>query len=377
MAMGMILMIITIATGTGLQQRIKDKIIGFTGHIKISRYVANESYETLPISIEQDFVSQLTDIQGVTAIQPFATKAGILKANEDFEGVVLKGIDQSYSLDFLQSAMIEGTIPSYTQTRNDSIILSKEIANNLNLGIGDRVEMYFLRAAPKPPRLRKFYISGIFETGLEDFDKVFTIGHLKHIQILNKWDDTYVGGFEVLIDDFENIKSLTQEVRSEIPYDLEAQGAESIHERIFQWLALFDINIALIIGIMIAVATLNMVSVLLILILERTQMIGILKAVGASNSTVRNIFLYQATYLVSRGLIVGNVIGLAFCFLQAQFGWIKLDQTTYHVSQVPIHLNPLHWILLNVGTLLLSYTLLIIPSLLVARIRPVKAIRFD
>ncbi|GAB5556465.1 MAG: FtsX-like permease family protein [Schleiferiaceae bacterium] len=377
MAMGMILMIVSIATGTGLQQRIKDKIIGFTGHIKISRYVANESFETLPISVEQDFASQLPDIEGVKHIQPFATKAGILKANEDFEGVVLKGIDPTYDLSFLKSVMIEGDIPTFSSTRNDSVVLSKEIADALQLTLGDRVEMYFLREAPKPPRLRKFYISGIFETGLEDFDKIFLIGDLKHIQILNKWDSTYVGGFEVLIDDFDKVAQLTETLRTEIPYDLEAQSATSTHERIFQWLALFDINIALIIGIMIAVATLNMVSVLLILILERTQMIGVLKAVGANNSTIRNIFLYQATYLVTRGLLIGNAIGLAFCFLQSQFGWIKLDQTTYHVSEVPIYLNPWHWLILNVGTLLVSYALLIIPSLLVARIRPVKAIRFD
>jgi lipoprotein-releasing system permease protein len=203
------------------------------------------------------------------------------------------------------------------------------------------------------------------------------IGDLKHIQILNKWDSTYVGGFEVLIDDFDQVAQLTETLRTEIPYDLEAQSATSTDERIFQWLALFDINIALIIGIMIAVATLNMVSVLLILILERTQMIGVLKAVGANNSTIRSIFLYQATYLVTRGLLIGNAIGLTFCFLQSQFGWIKLDQTTYHVSEVPIYLNPWHWLILNVGTLLVSYALLIIPSLLVARIRPVKGIRFD
>ncbi len=377
MAMGMILMIVSIATGTGLQQRIKDKIIGFTGHIKISRYVANESFETLPISVEQDFVSQLPDIEGVKHIQPVATKAGILKANEDFEGVVLKGIDPTYDLSFLKSVMIEGDIPTISSTRNDSVVLSKEIADALQLTLGDRVEMYFLREAPKPPRLRKFYISGIFETGLEDFDKIFLIGDLKHIQILNKWDSTYVGGFEVLIDDFDQVAPLTETLRTEIPYDLEAQSATSTHERIFQWLALFDINIALIIGIMIAVATLNMVSVLLILILERTQMIGVLKAVGANNSTIRNIFLYQATYLVTRGLLIGNAIGLTFCFLQSQFGWIKLDQTTYHVSEVPIYLNPWHWLILNAGTLMVSYALLIIPSLLVARIRPVKAIRFD
>ncbi len=378
MALGMVLMIISVATGTGLQQRIKDKIIGFTGHIKIARYISNDSYETPPISIEQPFVSELLNLNYVIAVQPYATKAGILKANDDFEGVVLKGIDNSYHLDFLNDITLSGKVPTFKKSeRNDSIIISKQIADNLKLNLFDRVEMYFLREAPNPPRLRKFYISGIFETGLEEFDKIFLVGDIKHIQILNKWDSTFVGGFEVLTNNFDNIEEETEIIRSEIPFDLDASHAKSNFERIFQWLALFDINIYLIIGIMIAVATLNMVSVLLIMILERTQMIGVLKSLGADNKNIRNIFLIQATYLVSRGLLIGNVIGLLFCYLQSTFKFIKLDQATYHVSEVPIHFSWTYWILLNVGTIIISYALLIIPSYLVARIQPVKAIKFD
>ncbi len=374
--LGMILMIIAVATGTGLQKEIQAKLIGFTGHIQISKFDINTSFENSPISIEQDFYPRF-NLEGVSHIQKFATKVGILKGKQDFEGVVLKGISKDYNLSYLNKIMIAGNIPLYTDGLNDSIIISKHIANLLKLNLGDTAEMFFMRAAPKPPRIRHFVVGGIYETGLDELDQSFIVGDFNHIKRLNRWKDNQAGGFEVFIDDFNKLDVISATIRDELPYDLMTETVRRKNEKIFQWLDLFDMNIYLIITIMLLVASLNMVMALLIVILERTTLIGILKTLGASNLSVRNIFLRQSISLIVKGLFWGNLIGIGLCLLQQYTGVLKLDQSVYYVTEVPVHLNFMFIIALNAGTFTVCLLAMLVPSMMISRIRPIKVLRFD
>lgn len=369
-------MIIAVATGTGLQKEIQGKLIGFTGHIQITKFDMNTSYESPAISIDQDFYPHIS-YTGFTHIQKYATKAGILKSKTDFEGVVLKGIAEDYNLNYLKSVLIEGNIPTYGPFRNDSILLSKHLASLLKLQVGDTSKMFFMRQAPKPPRIRNFTIAGIYETGLEDLDHNFIIGNFEHIRRLNRWDEDQAGGFEVFIDDFDQLDKLTTFLRSEMPFDLTAESLKRKNEKIFQWLDLFDMNIYLIIVIMLLVASLNMIMALFIIILERSQLIGILKTLGANNLSIRNIFLRQSSTLIFKGMFWGNLIGIGFCYIQKFTGFIKLDQSTYYVTEVPVDINWLYLLGLNAGVFLTCLLAMMIPSLLVTRIKPVKVLRFD
>ncbi|MDX5325366.1 MAG: ABC transporter permease [Bacteroidota bacterium] len=377
--LGMVLMLVSVATGRGLQERIKDKIIGFNSHIVISRYEVNESFQNQPVLLQQEFYPDISSIDPrFTKIVPFGTKAGILKSTTDFEGAVLKGVNEDYPREFLQSNLEEGRVPKFNgKEASDSILISRSLADLLNVSLGDRIEMYFIREAPKPPRLRFFHIAGVYNSGLEDFDKLYVIGDLRQIQALNNWGNDEVGGFEVTVSDFDQLEPLTDLLRNSISYDLDAENVRQRNEQLFQWIALFDLNIYLIIGVMVAVAIINMISILLILILERTQMIGILKALGSNNASLRKIFLYQGTWLAAKGLLWGNLIGLGFCLIQSWTGWIKLDPTTYYVTEVPIVWDWSWIILLNLGTILTCYLCLLVPSYLVSKITPVKAIRFE
>jgi lipoprotein-releasing system permease protein len=369
-------MIIAVATGTGLQKEIQGKLIGFTGHIQISKFDLNTSYENAPVSIVQDFYPEM-NLDGFTHIQKFATKAGILKSRDAFEGVVLKGISDDYSLDYLKSVMKKGAIPAFGRERNDSILISNYLAKLLTLSVGDTAKMFFMREAPKPPRVRNFVVAGIYETGLEDIDHNYIIGDFEQIRRLNRWEKSQAGGFEVFIDDFNKIDERGEFLTHEIPFDLNAETLKRKNEKIFQWLDLFDMNIYIIIIIMVLVASLNMIMALFIIILERTHLIGVLKTLGASNLSIRNIFLRQSTRLIFKGMFLGNLFGLAFCYIQKYFGFIKLDQTTYYVTEVPIDINWLYIAGINLGVFISCMLAMMLPSLLVTRIKPVKVLRFD
>ena len=372
----MVLMIIAVATGTGLQKEIQGKLIGFTGHIQVTKFDMNASYESPAISTEQDFYPHI-NAKGFTHIQKFATKAGILKSKSDFEGVVLKGISDDYRLDYLNSVLLEGKTPVYSAARNDSVLISKHLSALLKLNLGDTAQMFFMQEAPKPPRIRNYTVAGIYETGLEDIDNNFIVGNFGQIKRLNRWDDNQAGGFEVFIDDFDKIDERAQFLKAEIPFDLTAESLKRKNEKIFQWLDLFDMNIYIIIAIMLMVASLNMIMALFIIILERAQLIGILKTLGANNLSIRNIFLRQSASLIIKGMFWGNLIGIGFCYLQKFTGFIKLDQSTYYVSEVPIDINWLYILGLNAGIFVTCLLAMMVPSLLVTRIKPVKVLRFD
>ncbi|MDB4297548.1 FtsX-like permease family protein [Flavobacteriaceae bacterium] len=378
-ALGMIMMLVSIATGVGLQRKIREKVAGFNGHMVISNFDNNQSKTTQkPISIIQDFYPEFKDVSGVKHIQSFATKAGIIRTPTDFEGIVFKGVGTDYDWSFFKEYISKGTTPAYTTKNSKEVIISAIIANRLQLKVGDKFDTYFVKENSNSlPSRRVFVITGIYDSGFEEFDKSLVIGDLNQIRSLNKWGKDQVGGFEVFIDDFSKLKEKSQEVYKSTDASLDSRSLFEQFPQIFEWLQLFDGNISVIVIIMIIVAGINMITALLVLILERTQLIGVLKTMGASNWTIRKMFLYNASYIVGKGLLYGNVIGLGFILCQYYFEFITLDAANYYVSVAPVYITPLHIVLLNVGTLVLCFLMMLIPSYIITKIRPARSVKFS
>lgn len=381
-AMGLAVMILAVAILTGFKKQIREKVVGFGSHIQITNYDSNISFETTPISDTQSFVPIIKKMPGVQHIQVFATKAGIIRTDEDIQGVVLKGIGSDFDWSYFKSNMVDGSVFTVTDTgRTDKVIISKKIADMLRLKTGDSFAMLFIQ---DPPRMRKFTISGIYETSLEEFDKMYVFCDIGHIRRLNGWDNDQVSGFEVYINDFDKLDEMTSEIRDAVGYKMTEENEKFKvtnirirYPQIFDWLNFQDINVIIIILLMIIVAGFNMISGLLILILEKTNMIGILKSLGAEDKTMRRVFLYQAAYLIGKGLFWGNLIGIGLAFIQLKTGVITLDPSSYYIKTVPVNLELTHILLLNAGTMLAIITMLLVPSQLISRITPVKAIRYD
>ncbi|WP_372745377.1 ABC transporter permease [Lutibacter sp.] len=378
-ALGIIIMMIAIATGIGLQEKIREKIAGFNGHIQITNFDNNNSEITLvPVSKNQDFYPDFKSVSNIQNVQVFATKAGIIRTKTDFEGIILKGVANDYDWTFFKEYLVEGTLPNYINSISNDVLISKEIADRMKLKLGDEFNILFVKNDPaKAPWIRVVKIIGIYNSGFQEFDDSFVIGDIRHIQKMNRWNDDEVGGFEVLISDFDEIIPKSNEVYMQTGSTLNSQSIVEKYPAIFEWISLFDNNIYLIIVIMILVAGINMITALLVLILERTQMIGILKALGGSNVSIRKIFLYNAAYLILKGLFWGNLIGLSILFIQKYLGVITLNPETYYVSEAPIYLNFSYIILLNIGTLVLCLLMLIIPTVIISKISPVKSIKFE
>ncbi|GGZ47718.1 ABC transporter permease [Mesonia mobilis] len=379
-AVGVIMMLIAVATGVGLEQKIRDKIAAFNGHIIINNLNNNNSQETQkPISTDQDFYPEFTTVEGIDHIQGVATKYGIIRTETDFEGIIVKGVSTDYRWDYLQEYLIEGKLPTYEkQGYSTQILISEYLSKRLQFTIGDKVIVYFMNEENRDrPRLVAFEVSGIFNSGFQEFDETFLIADLNQLRRLNKWDDNEVGNFEVFVDDFRQIDQKGGEVYANIDSFLDAKTIRQAFPSIFEWVSLFDFNIALIIGIMIIVSGINMITALLVLILERTQMIGMLKAVGSTDWSIRKIFLYNAAYLIIKGLIYGNIIGLCILMLQKYFKIIPLNPETYYVTEAPVYLSWDYILLINLGTLALCMAMLLIPSYIITKITPAKSIRFE
>ncbi len=381
-AIGLAVMIMAVSIVTGFKQEIRNKVIGFGSHIQIINFDSNISYETTPIGIHQDFLPEIEKIPEVRHIQPFATKAGIISTREDIQGVILKGVDESFDWSFFEQNMQEGARIEFDGERiSNEAVISRSIASLLRLGLGDNFAMYFVQ---DPPRARRFTVSGIYATGLEELDKLFVLGDLRHIQRLNDWDEDQVSGFEILLRDYDNLDRVTEEVDDIAGHvfteDMARLRVVSIGDKypqFFDWLGLLDMNVWVILSLMVIVAGFNMVSGLLILILERTSMIGILKALGLENSRLRKIFLYQSAFLIAKGLFWGNIAGIGIGLLQKYTGAIKLDQASYFISTVPVNLDLVHILMLNAGTMIITIAMLVIPSYITGKISPEKTIRFD
>jgi lipoprotein-releasing system permease protein len=378
-AIGMIMMIVSVATGIGLQQKIRDKVSAFNGHVIISNYDNNQSEVTLaPISKKQDFYPKFTSVPEVTHIQAIASKAGIIRTETAFEGIILKGVGTDYQWNNIKEYIISGRLPDFSKGINQEVVISQFLANRLNLKVGDSFNTFFIKEDQnKLPNSRRFTITGIFNSGFQDFDATYIIGDIRHIQRMNKWAPDQVGAFEVFVNDFDNIEAIGEKVYEQTSSTLDTKTIIEKYSYIFEWLKLFDFNIIIILAVMILVATINMVVALLVLILERTQMIGILKALGASNWSVRKTFLYNALYLIVRGLFWGNLIGISLLLIQQYFGIITLNPENYYVNQAPVYINWGYIVLLNLLTVTVCFLVLLIPSYIITKISPVKAIRFD
>ena len=374
-ALSVAVMLISIGVVKGFKKDIADKVIGFGSHIQITAFSDNNSYETKAISKNQDFYPSIENEKGINHIQYFATKAGIIKTADEIHGVILKGVGSDFNRDFFKDNLVEGEVPIYNDTLTSlRVMISKKIADLLDLEIDEKLIMYF---AQDPPRVRKFVVAGIYTTELEEFDNLYVFGDIRHIQNLNNWGIDSVGGFEITIHNFDNLDALTQMVYEKIDYDLNAQTIKEINPQIFDWLKLQDINVNVIIILMLIVAGINIITALLILILERTKLIGILKAIGQNNWSVRKVFLYNASYLIGKGLFWGNLLGIGLCLLQKCFHLISLNPATYYMNTVPIHLTFSDILLLNFGAMLSCILMLIIPTYLITKITPIKAIRFE
>ena len=377
-AIGIIMMIMAVATGVGLQNKIREKVAAFNGHIVISNFDDNQSQVTTePISIEQNFYPKFQNIDGINHIQAVASKAGIIRTENAFEGIIYKGVGTDYDFTNLEEYLVAGKIPNLKSDLNTEILISEYLAKRLDLNVGDKFLTFFMKEKGKLPNKRNFLITGIFNSGFPEFDAAYIIGDIRHVQLINKWKPTEVGAFEVFVNDFSKIKQIGEQVYKEIPPTYNSSTIEEKYYSIFEWLKLFDFNILVILIVMIVVSTINMVVALLVLILERTQMIGILKAMGANNWNIRKIFLYNAFYLIARGLFWGNLIAISLLLIQKTFGVVQLNPDNYYVSQAPVSINLFHILLLNAGTVLVCLLVLMIPSYIITKISPAKAIRFD
>lgn len=377
-AIGVVMMLVSFATGLGLQQKIRDKIAAFNGHISISNFDNNSSKVSLtPVSKNQDFYPEFSSVEGIAHVQAVATTFGVIRTEEDFEGIVAKGVGEDYKWDYFEEFLTKGRLPDYRNNLNNEILISEYLANRLGLKIAEKVSTYFMRDDSDLPIQRSFEIVGIYESGFQEFDELYILTDIRHIQRVNRWTEDEIGNFEVFVENFEELELKGNEVYENTGSFLDTQTISQKYYSIFEWLSLFDFNMALILGIMILVSGINMITALLVLILERTQMIGMLKGMGAGDWSIRKIFLYNAAYLIILGLFWGNLIGVGLLALQKYFKLIPLDPRTYYVTEVPIYLDWDYILLVNLGTLVLCMLMLLIPSVIISKISPVKAIKFE
>lgn len=381
-AVGLAVMIVSLCIVIGFKHEIRSKVIGFGAHIQIQNINSSQSYEVLPITIGNSLMTQLDTITQVEKVQRFSTKPGIVNTDDAFQGIMLKGVAEEYDLSFFKQYLCEGVIPCFSDSlASDSVLLSQALARKLNLKLGDKISTFFIQ---NNIRARRLTIAGIFSTDFADFDNLILMTDLYTVNRLNEWGEDDVTGLELLISDYDRLEEVTDEVATFMASQHERYGGsyytqsiEELNPNLFAWLNILDTNVWLILILILGVAGFTMISGLLILILERASMIGILKALGAPNVSIRKVFLYLSLFIIGRGMFWGNVIGLSLCWIQQQFGIVKLDAAMYSLDRVPIEFNIPLIILLNVGMLLISMLMLVAPSHLISRISPVKTIRFE
>lgn len=380
-ALSLAVMLISTSLVNGFRATISDKVYGFWGHINISRQSLRNSFDDMPIQEDTCFEQAVEAIPGVVNIQTYARKAGIIKTKTAMEGVILKGIGADFNWTSFKPYIIKGDGITLTDSVvSRGTLLSKNTADRLNFSVGDSVLVHIIDQKENgeyAQMFRKLRVNGIYNTGLAEFDQLFMLVDIRHIQRLNNWSAESIGGYEVFIENPEDIRAVEKQVDKAADPFWEVQTIQEIIPSVFDWLNLQKVNEWIILVLMFLVALINMVTSLLILILERANMIGILKAMGAYNTTIRKIFLFNAGHIIFWGMVVGNILGIGLCLLQQQFGLIKLPEESYYVSVAPVKIDIL-WILgLNICTFVVSLVFLVIPSLIVARIRPIKAIRFN
>ena len=382
-AIGLAVMIITVSVILGFKHSIRDKVVGFGSHIQVTNFITQQTAVPAPIAISDTLLREIKAIPNVRHVEYYTMTQGILKTDSDFLGVAFKGVGEDYDLSFIRQNMQEGKLPTFSSKKSSNqIVVSRKQADKLHLRVGDKVYAYFI--AYDDVRARRFTVSGIYQSNMKQFDDVLCLTDLRTTSRLNDWESDQYSGAEILVKDFEKLEETNAAVAQLVKEHTDRYGetiaSQSIYEanpQIFSWLSLLDINVWIILALMVCVAGFTMISGLLIIILERTQMIGILKALGAHNKTVRHTFLWFAAFIISQGLLIGDVIGIGLVVLQQQTGFIHLDPASYYVDTAPMELNIPIIVILNVATLLISVFVLIAPSFLVSHIQPVKAMQFD
>lgn len=381
-ALGIAVMIISVGVITGFKHEIREKLIGFSSHIQITSLTNNNTFEMAPISFSATLVDSIKQIPEVRNTCFYCTKPAIIKTSNDFQGLAFNGVDNNYDWTFFKNNLKEGRLPDFSDTLpSKEILISRKIASMLNISVGDGILTYFIQSNV---RVRKFTVSGIYETGLQDFDKMFMIGDLRQVQSLNGWNSDEVGGMNIWVKNFNKSEETAYEIFETTANKFEQHGStyytrtiRELQPQIFGWLALLDTNVIVILILMMLVAGFNMISGLLILILDKTNMIGVLKSMGLRDWSIRKIFLYQSCFLIGKGLLLGNIFGICICLIQEYFKIIPLDPSVYYVDTVPIILQPTAIIGLNIMAAIVSLLMLLIPSHVIAKISPAKSIRFE
>jgi lipoprotein-releasing system permease protein len=382
-ALGLAVMLITVSIVIGFKQEIRDKVIAFGSHIQVTNFDSNETFETKPISVSDTLVKSLYQVNGIAHIERFATKPGMIKTNDDVQGIILKGVGRDFDWDFYKKNLVAGdTIALNDSMPSKQVIISVYLSQMLKLKVGSSFLTYFVEN--ESVRARKFTVAGIYCTNFAEYDKQFILTDIKQIQQLNNWQPNQASGLEILIKDYSQLNKVGDDVYFKTANRINPDGSalksrtiEDMNPQIFSWLGMLDINVWIILVLMLVVAGFNMISGLLILILERTNMIGILKALGAQNWSIRKIFLYHSFFLIGKGMLWGNVLGIGIMLLQYFTHIIPLDPATYYVSYVPININILHILILNAGTFICSALMLVLPSYIIAKIMPAKSIKFE
>ena len=381
-ALGLAVMILSLAIVVGFKNEVGRKVMGFGSHIQITSLTNNRTYDLPPISFSDTLISAIKAVPNVSYTQITATKPAIIKTKTDFQGIVLKGVDAHYNWDFFKEYLKEGELPVYNDsTASNEVLISKKQADALKLSVGDKFICYFIQ---DQVRLRQFTISGIYSTGLADFDKLFIVSDIQHIRMLNNWDENTATSIEVFVNDLDNLSDISYNIylatARNFTGNYNPYYTRSIYElqpQIFGWLSLLDLNMVIILILMFSVASFTMISGLLIIILEKTTLIGTLKVLGANNWTIRKIFLYQASFLIGKAMLWGNVIGLGMYFIQKYLKVVKLDPEVYFVDYAPVELIPWQFVALNICVGVAILAILIIPSYLIAKISPAKSIKFE
>ncbi|MBS1647984.1 MAG: ABC transporter permease [Bacteroidetes bacterium] len=384
-ALGVCVMVLTISVITGFKNQIKSKAIGFSGDIMIQAYSNNNSLEQEPITLNKETIRKIKANANVLYIQPYAIKNAIIKTAHENQGVVLKGVGSSFNWDFLKANLVEGSVPAYNDTSvSDQMLISKSLAQKLQVRIGDKLLTYFVSRKKNDStlqegyeqRVRKLTIGGIFETGFSDMDESMVYADIAQIKKLNYWSSSQQGGFEIKLKNNNDLEAETNTINEYLDQNLEAKSVKEIYSTLFSWLSLLDSNAVIIIVLMILVAVINMISALLILILERSHTIGSLKAFGADNTLIQKVFLYQSFKMLAKGLLVGNSIGLALCWLQKYFKLVTLNPQSYYVAYVPIEFSPIWLLTVNLLTVCCCFFMMLLPVLIISKINPIKTLRF-
>ena len=376
-ALSVIVMLISISTGIGLQNEIRDKVSAFNGHIQISNFDSNNSEESIrPINVSMDLLQALGSINNIKSLNQIGLKFGIIRTSEDFDGALFKGVDSTYNWINILDYIISGSTPNISDLTSNEVLISDNLSNKLDLKINDSFQMIFSRNLESKVIIRKFNIVGLYDSGFNEIDENIIFGDIKHLRRINNWNNNQSGAIEVFIDDFSLLSETSSVIYQSTPSNYNSMNIKQKYSSIFDWIQIFDKNIIAILFIMVLVCSINIISVLLVLILERTNMIGILKSIGANNSSIKKVFLIIVSYIIFLGLLIGNLVGLGLLFTQKKLSLVKLDPEIYYTSEVPVYLSFDYVFILNLFTFLVCLFSIIIPSYLISKISPIDSIKF-